>query len=98
MAEKKTVKSIVRELVAKGVIGESDAGVAEFLFDYLAFGRDAVNTPERKKWYENLKSSGCVDGQGRIIADSDEVDAFQIAIWILCAEGLIARREQEEEG
>ena len=85
------IKSIVAGLVKDGVINDDDAPVAEFVLEYMARGRDAVNTEQRQQWYENMKSGGCVDEQGRLRAAGD-IDVFQLLLWILCAQGFIEMR------
>ena len=92
MAEPRYVERLVDDMIKHKVINEDERQLAEFILEYMARGPDAINTQEREQWFNTLKKNGCIDKQGRLIAD-DDIDTFQIMLWMLCAEGIITRHE-----
>lgn len=71
----------------------SSSPLDAFLIDYIKRGVDAVDTPERRVWYENLKRGGCLDENDRLIMSMDDV-IVQFALWKLCARGLVRMVEE----
>ncbi|MEB3861193.1 MAG: hypothetical protein GSR84_03110 [Desulfurococcales archaeon] len=86
------VQRLVDDMIKHKVINEDQRELAEFILEYMEKGREAVNTQEREQWFNTIKKNRCIDEQGRLIADGD-IDTFQVLLWMLCAEGIIARYE-----